>query len=57
MFIEFLVKHSNTWNFLTLLTFAKLLEIYLFDHLTVCIHKTCLQIIFNIYVKTGFGIE
>ena len=28
--------HSNTWNHLTLLTYAKLLEIELFDHLTVC---------------------
>ena len=35
----------------------ELLEIELFDHLTVCIYKICLQIIFNLYVKTGFGIK
>ena len=34
--IELLVIHSNTWNHLTLLTYAKLLEIELFAHLTVC---------------------
>ena len=34
-----------------------LFEIELFDHLTECIYKMCLQIIFNIYVKTEFGIK
>ena len=34
------------------MTYAKteLLEIKLFDHLTVCIHKMCLQIIYLIYM-------
>ena len=34
-------------------------EIELFDHLTMCIYKMYLQIIFYIYiyVKTGFGIK
>ena len=35
----------------------ELLEIELFDPLTVSINKTYLQIIFNINVKTGFGIK
>ena len=37
----------------------ELLEIELFDQLTVWIKKKkiCLQIIFNIYVKTGFDIK
>ena len=38
-------------------TKIELLKIELFDHLTVCIDKVCLQIIFNIFVKTGFGIK
>ena len=35
-----------------------MLEIELFDHLTVCINKMCLLIIYLIYMKkTGFGIS
>ena len=34
-----------------------LIEIEALDHLTVCIYKMCLQIIFNMYVKIGFGIK
>ena len=50
----------NTWNHLTLLIYAEieLLEIELFDHLTVYIYEICLQIIYLIYVyKTEFGIK
>ena len=39
--IELLVIHSNT---------IELLEIKLIDHLTVCIYKMCLQIIYLLYM-------
>ena len=29
----------------------------MFDHLTECIYNMCLQIIYDKYVKTGFGIK
>ncbi len=35
----------------------ELLEIKLFDHLTVCIKNVFTNHIFDIYVKTGFGIK
>ena len=54
---------SNILQYLEAFTFVdlcetELLELELFDHLTVCIYKMCLQIIYIIYVfKTGFGIK
>ena len=47
--------NSNTWNHLTL-TYAKLLEIELYDHLTVCLLSVFTNHIFSINIKTGFGI-
>ena len=33
----------------------ELLVIELFDHLTVCINKMCLQIIYNQYIRGAFN--
>ena len=50
--------HSNTWNHLILLTReTELLEIELVDHLTVYLQNLFTNHIFDIYVKTGFGIK
>ena len=34
-----------------------MLEVELFDYLTMCFYKMCLQMIFNIWVKTGSCIK
>ena len=49
--------HSNTWNHLTLLTYAKLLEIDLFDHLTLYQQNVFPNHIFNIYVKQNLSLN
>ena len=51
--------HSNTWKYLTLLTHAKLncskKNVGLFN--CVCHQNEFTNQIFNIFVKTGFGIK